>query len=99
MERIRPAHLARAKDLDAQIIVSLGAKLGGPRTTYDYQFLSRQSLEAAHEGTVVVSRLNAPRRRTSEPFPCPVLGCDIPTLGKVVDHALDRFAASDFDKD
>ena len=97
MDRVRPAHLERAGRLGARIIVSLAAEPGGQRNTYDYRFLSNESLGAAREGTVLVAALTPPRHRASESVTCPLPGCDVPTLAKTVDHALDRFAAGDFD--
>jgi hypothetical protein len=98
MERIRPAHLERAERLGAQIIVSLAAQPGGLRNTYDYRILSREALQRAMEGTIIVSGRTPPRKRTSEPIPCPLRGCDLPTLATAMDHALDRFAAGEFDE-
>jgi hypothetical protein len=97
MERVRPAHLERADRLGAQIIVSLAAKPGGIRNTYDYRVLSREALEGATEGTIFVAGRTSPRRRIRGLIPCPLRGCDVPTLASAMDHALDRFAAGESD--
>jgi hypothetical protein len=97
MERVRPAHLERADRLNAQIIVSLAAKSGGRLSTYDYRFLSREALEGAREGTIIISGRTAPRRRIREAIPCPLQGCDLPSLARAMDHALDRFMAGECD--